>query len=113
LSLSVDLTETIDSGEWVEPEHRKSAIENALEERLEAAYVRVVDHSTAHAGHPGASSGAGHFEVTVVSAQFAGLTRVAAQRLVYQALGGLMESDIHALTMRLFTPQQWRDQSSG
>ncbi len=58
-------------------------------------------------GHLGAQGGGGHFRVTVVSARFEGFSRVAAQRLVYQALGELMATDIHALEMRTFTPEQW------
>ena len=45
--------------------------------------------------------------MVVVSARFEGLSRVAAQRLVYQALGELMTTDIHALEMRTLTPEQW------
>ena len=64
--------------------------------------------ATGHrAGHLGAQGGGGHYRVVVVSARFEGLSRVAAQRLVYQALGELMTTDIHALEMRTLTPEQW------
>ena len=85
-------------------EARRARIERKLRERLEASEVRVIDESAAHAGHAGAASGAGHFRALVVSARFAGLSRVAAQRLVYEALADEMGSAIHALSIRTATP---------
>ena len=90
------------------PTTRVDKIREAIQLGLEASYVRVVDHSAQHVGHPGAATGAGHFEVTVVSKLFEGLSRVGAQRLVYQALAGFMETEIHALSMHTLTPEQWR-----
>jgi BolA protein len=92
----------------VNPETRSGAIETALRQRLAAEHVVVADHSARHADHPGAAGG-GHFELVVVSERFEGLSRVAAQRLVYEALGDLMKTEIHALTMTTLTPGQWRD----
>jgi len=66
--------------------------------------VIVVDESHHHRGHAGAQGGAGHFRVTVTSPRFAGLSLVAAQRLVYQAVGEMMTDDIHALTITTRTP---------
>ena len=93
-------------------EDRAEAIRTRLERRLDADHVQIEDDSALHAGHLGAQGGGGHYRVTVVSARFEGLSRVAAQRLVYQALGELMTTDIHALEMRTLTPEQWR-QSRG
>ena len=93
-------------------EDRAEAIRTRLERRLDADHVQIEDDSALHAGHLGAQGGGGHYRVTVVSARFEGLSRVAAQRLVYQALGELMTTDIHALEMRTLTPEQWR-QSGG
>ena len=90
---------------------RVRAIEDALREKLEANHVSVVDQSALHAGHEGAESG-GHFQVVVVSERFRGLSRVAAQRLVYATLGDLMVDDIHALSMRTLTPEEWSDLES-
>jgi len=86
---------------------RADIICSALEEVLEAEHVEIVDDSALHAGHLGAQGGGGHYRVLVVSPRFEGLSRVAAQRLVYQALGDLMKTDIHALEMRTLTPDQW------
>ncbi len=89
-------------------EERAQIIKATLEDRFEAERIEIVDDSAAHAGHLGARGGGGHYRVLVVSKRFEGLSRVAAQRLVYQALGELMTTDIHALEMRTLTPDQWR-----
>jgi BolA family transcriptional regulator, general stress-responsive regulator len=86
---------------------RRQQIERALRERLDAVHVEVADESHLHAGHAGAASGAGHFRATVVSRRFEGLSRVAAQRLVYGAVAELMGPEIHALAMTTFTPAEW------
>lgn len=92
----------------VRPEERAELINRALRTVLAAEHVEVVDDSALHAGHLGAQGGGGHYRVLVVSPRFEGLSRVAAQRLVYSALGDLMADDIHALEMRTVTPAQWR-----
>ena len=86
---------------------RAQAIEDALRQKLAAQHVEVIDDSALHADHPGARDGGGHFQILVVAEQFQGLSRVAAQRLVYEALSELMISDIHALQMRTLTPERW------
>jgi len=80
-------------------EDRVQRIEARLRERLEASDVQVVDESHKHVGHAGAAGGAGHFRVTVVSPRFAGLSLVQAQRLVYEAVGEMMDAEIHALAI--------------
>jgi BolA protein len=80
-------------------------IETRLRERLGALHVEVEDESRLHAGH-GATGG--HYRAVVVSERFAGLSRVAAQRLVYAALGEWMEGPIHAFAVRTVTPEAWR-----
>jgi BolA protein len=92
---------------------RRTRIEQALRERLNAVHVEVVDESHLHAGHAGAASGAGHFRATVVSPRFEGLSRVAAQRLVYGALAELMGPEIHAFAMTTFTPAEWDARGRG
>jgi BolA protein len=89
---------------------RARQIESLLREKLSARHVDVLDQSALHEGHPGAQAGGGHYQVLVVSEIFEGLSRIAAQRAVYQALGDLMASEIHALSMRTLTPQQWADE---
>lgn len=90
---------------------RARAIEDALREGIGADHVSVVDRSALHADHAGGEGG-GHFQVLVVSERFRGMSRVAAQRLVYAALADLMVKDIHALSMRTLTPEEWSELSS-
>ena len=48
-----------------------------------------------------------HFEAVIVSPAFAGLTRVRQHQLVFGALGERMRSEIHALSMRTYSPEEW------
>lgn len=66
--------------------------------------LALVDESHKHAGHEGARDGRGHFVVEIVSEVFAGLTPLARHRRVFEALGSLMQTDIHALTIKAKTP---------
>jgi BolA protein len=68
--------------------------------------IEVVDDSAQHAGHVGARSGGGHYAVTLVSKRFEGLNPLQRHRLVYEALGELMKTDIHALSVRALTPEE-------
>ena len=49
-----------------------------------------------------------HFQALIVSTQFAGRNRVQRHQLVYGALGERMREEIHALSMRTLTPEEWR-----
>lgn len=85
-------------------EARVDAIRAAIDAALAPASLDVRDDSHLHAGHAGARDGRGHFHVDVVSEAFAGLSPIARHRAVYAALGALMETDIHALSIRARTP---------
>jgi BolA protein len=87
--------------------NRRTRIEDKLKQALEATHVEVVDESHRHAGHAGAASGGGHFLALIVSPRFDGRSSVERQRLVYAALDAEMGSDIHALSMRTLTPEEW------
>lgn len=80
-------------------------IEAALREALAPEQLAVQDDSHLHAGHAGAKEGR-HFSVRVVSERFAGLSRVARHRLVYDALGRLIPQGIHALAIQAHTPDE-------
>ena len=73
---------------------------------LEPITIELRDDSASHVGHAGAASGGGHFELHVVSAQFAGLSKIERHRLVYHLLGDLMQREIHALAMNLLAPDE-------
>jgi BolA protein len=67
--------------------------------------VELVDESAKHAGHAGAAPGGNtHWNLTIVSAAFTGKPTVARHRMVYQALGELMQNPIHALALRAHAP---------
>jgi BolA family transcriptional regulator, general stress-responsive regulator len=76
---------------------------------LEAELIQIYDESAEHVGHAGAASGGGHYQLIVVSRRFEGQTRVARHRLVYQALGDLMQRQIHALAITALTPEELRE----
>jgi BolA protein len=84
-------------------------IEQRIRERLEPEHFELRDDSAKHAGHAGAASGGGHFEVLIVSAAFDGLALLDRHRLVYAALGEMMGGEIHALGLKTLTPAEWRD----
>lgn len=71
---------------------------------LEPEAVEITDESALHAGHAGARSGGGHYQLTIVAKRFAGLDALGRHRLVYQALDGLMGSRIHALSIQAYAP---------
>ena len=81
------------------------AIRAKLESALAPERLDIVDESHQHAGHAGARpEGESHFRVMVVSERFAGLGRVARQRLIHAALAEELQSDIHALAIEAKTP---------
>ena len=82
---------------------------DAMRERLatlEPVVLEIVDDSAKHAGHAGARSGGGHFLLTIVSPRFAGCRTMERHRLVYDALGPLMQREIHALGISAKTPDE-------
>jgi acid stress-induced BolA-like protein IbaG/YrbA len=70
-------------------------IKQSIIEKLECEFVEIL-------GEDGA-----HFEGTIVSSLFEGLSRVKQHQLVFNALGDKMKSDIHALSMKTYTPNEW------
>lgn len=73
---------------------------------LEPQTIDITDDSALHAGHAGARSGGGHYRLTIVSPRFAGKATMARHRLVYDALGSLMQREIHALSITARTPEE-------
>ncbi|MBK8069461.1 MAG: BolA family transcriptional regulator [Rhodanobacteraceae bacterium] len=68
--------------------------------------IAIVDDSHKHAGHAGARDGRGHFSLRIVADAFRGQRPLARHRLVYQALGDLMDTDIHALAIQALAPEE-------
>lgn len=88
---------------------RSDRIETKLRDELNAIEIEVIDESHLHAGHAGAREGGGHFRVEVVSERFAGLSRVAAQRLIFEILAEEMKGEIHALSITARAPDSASD----
>lgn len=79
-----------------------------MRELLTAAFAPeslvVTDDSHRHVGHAGARDGRGHFTVEIVSDAFSGMASLARHRAIYAALGEMMTTDIHALSMQVNSP---------
>ena len=85
----------------------QAAMRRKLAEALAPTRLAIVDDSARHAGHVGARpEGETHFTVEIVSARFAGLTRVARQRLVHRVLEAELRSRVHALALKTLTPEE-------
>lgn len=73
---------------------------------LDFEHLSLIDDSAKHAGHPGARSGGGHYRLQICAAAFNGKNTMARHRLVYQHLGQLMQTHIHAISITALTPEE-------
>lgn len=73
---------------------------------LEPARLEIVDESARHAGHPGAKGGGGHYVLIIVSPKFSGKSALERHRLIYTLLRELMHKNIHALSVKAYTPEE-------
>jgi len=71
---------------------------------LDPVACELVDEGHRHVGHEGARDGRGHFALRIASPRFAGQGRIARHRLVYEALGELMRTDVHAISIDALAP---------
>ena len=88
-----------------------TAIKTTLQEKIGATIVEITDHSDLHKHHQGrmnAPVGSGHYDAIVISAEFAGKTMMQQHRMVYAALADQMQTTIHALSLKTYTPEQWK-----
>ena len=85
---------------------RIEEITQRITKGLDAENVDVIDESHMHAGHAGAKTGMGHFNVTIIAEAFAGKSLIQRHRQVYEALGDMMQTDIHALSIKAYTPDE-------
>ncbi len=80
-----------------------------IRERLTRAFtpeiLDIIDDSHKHAGHASARGG-GHFAIHIVSPAFAGKNLVQRHRMVYEAMGDLMQQEVHALSIKAETPDE-------
>ena len=77
-----------------------------LNSALNPSAIELIDDSEKHRGHAGYNpAGESHFTVRIVSAAFAGKSRIERQRMVYKALGEMMDERVHALQIRASAPE--------
>lgn len=77
-----------------------------LQSALQPTLLEIDDDSHRHVGHAGARDGRGHFSLRIASESFRGRAPLACHRLVYVALGEMMQTDIHALSIRATVPAE-------
>lgn len=82
-------------------EDRLDTIRERLTSKLAPTQLEIIDESHLHAGHAGAKDGRGHFRIRIASPLFEGRRLLERHRLVYEALGDLMETDIHAAAIEI------------
>ena len=73
---------------------------------LEPESLAIHDDSARHAGHAGAKDGGGHYSVVIVSRRFSGVSIQLRHRMVYDALGSMMQQEIHALAIKAYAPEE-------
>lgn len=83
---------------------RVAEIRRRLVAAFEPTGLKVTDDSHRHVGHEGARDGRGHFSVAITAGAFAGKKPLERHRMVYDALGEMMQADIHALSIAARAP---------
>ncbi len=85
---------------------RTDKIEKLLTEALTPESLQVTDDSHEHLGHGGYHEGGSHFSVTLVSKSFHSLDTLSRHRMIYDALGDMMQEEIHALKIFAYAPDE-------
>ena len=87
-------------------DERLSTLRARLTDALNPTEIEIIDESASHAGHAGAASGGGHYILHIVSDAFTGKNLIQRHRLVYDAVGDMMHSEIHALSIQARSPDE-------
>jgi len=85
---------------------RIERIRSALRTELDTDDIAIRDDGHKHIGHEGWKTGLGHFHVTIRAPAFRGVKPLQRHKLVYDALGSLMQTDIHAVQIRALAPEE-------
>lgn len=85
-----------------------NTLEKKLADAFSPAHMEVINESHMHAGPPDAET---HFNLTLVSDEFAGVRPVARHQSVYRVLAAELEGPVHALALHLYTGQEWQERS--
>tara|TARA_B100002052_G_scaffold252284_1_gene240803 strand:- start:1237 stop:1506 length:270 start_codon:yes stop_codon:yes gene_type:complete len=86
----------------------KKEIKNRLEKKLDIIHFEIKDFTGRHLNHK-LHEGGFHLETTIVSDNFTDKTLIERHRLVYDAMGELMKHEIHALSMKTLTRDEWEE----
>ena len=87
----------------------KEKIRNLIKSRLNIEYLEVIDESHKHASHKEAQeSKGGHFNIMIVSDDYAGKNALARHRMIYAALSDQLREDVHALKIKAMTIEEYR-----
>lgn len=80
---------------------RIQRMQSLLQKNLQPTFLEIIDDSEKHKNHAGAAGGMGHYTIKIGSQNFAGKPLVEVHRMVYSALGNMLETDIHALKISI------------
>lgn len=80
-------------------------LQEQLTQALTPTHLEITDDGCEHEGHASAKGG-GHFSVLIVSEKFVGCTPVQRHRMVHAAVQELMQTHIHALSIKAYTPEE-------
>ena len=83
-------------------------MKNRLSDALDLMHFEIKDFTGRHLAHK-QHEGGFHLEAVIVSTDFENKSLIERHRMVYGAMGGLMNHEIHALSMKTFTPDEWKD----
>lgn len=84
----------------------EQSIREKLSQALDPVVLSVVNESHMHNVPKNSET---HFKVVIVSERFSGLSRIARQRLVHDLLKEELEGPVHALSQKVYTPEEWQD----
>ncbi|MQA37171.1 BolA family protein [Rugamonas aquatica] len=90
----------------INTDDRMERMRSRFQATLAPLELTLDDDSALHAGHAGAASGGGHYNVRIVSLQFEGLKLVTRHRLVYDSVHDMMHKEIHALAITALAPSE-------
>ena len=82
-------------------------IKSAIESQLNIHHIEIIDQSAQHAVHSG-NTGGGHYNAYIISDDFMDKSLIQRHRLVYDALGNMMQNEIHAFSMKTMTVDEFK-----
>lgn len=85
---------------------RRDRIEHLIKAAMPVVHLEILDESHQHSGNGQES----HLRLILVSDRFSGLSRILRQKTIYQLVDAELKTGLHALTMRIFTPDEWKSQ---